>query len=140
MRTAILLVLLFASGCSGDSAGEVPVTGTVTLDERPLVGAAVMFRPTGTTPGNGGSALTAEEGLFTLSGPQGQKGIAPGEYKVTVSLRLKRDGTPLPPDTPPIEADATESLPPKYSDPERTELLVTVEANKPVTIALKGKK
>jgi hypothetical protein len=136
----VLLGGLLAAGCGGGSADETPVAGTVTLDDNPLAGAAVTFRPTGATKGNGGTALTGPDGKYALTGPQGQKGIAPGTYKVTVSRRLRKDGTPPPPDVPPMESDAIESLPPRYSDPERTELTATVDGNKPHDFTLKGGK
>lgn len=141
MRTAagFVLIGLLAAGCGGSSA-ETPVSGTVTLDGDPLAGAAVVFRPTGGTPGNGGTGVTGPDGKYTLVGPQGQKGLPNGSYKVTVSRPLRKDGTPPPPGLPPIESDAVETVPAKYSDPAKTELAVTVDAAKPYDLALVGGK
>lgn len=45
---------------------------------------------------------------------------------MTVSLLLRKDGTPPPPDLPPIESDATERLPAMYSSREASTLKATV--------------
>jgi hypothetical protein len=144
MRRVLALVglagVVAAAGCGGERRDVIPVSGTVTLDGRPLGGATVTYRPTGDTPGNGGTAVAGPDGRYAVSGPQGQRGLPPGAYRVSVSLRLRKDGTAPPPDVPPIESDASETLPAWYSDPERTELSVAVDAERPYDLPLKGVK
>jgi hypothetical protein len=124
---AFLAVLaLGPAGCSPSNA--VVVRGTVTLDGRALPGAVVTFRPTDqTTPGLGGSSTTDAEGKYTIgTGARGDKGLAPGEYAVIVSKRLRPDGSPPEANVPPMESDAVEKLPPRYSEEKQTTLHATV--------------
>jgi hypothetical protein len=107
------------------------VTGTVTLDDKPLPNAIVTFYPGPGTPGLGGGGATGPDGKYTLTPARGGGGLAPGAYVVTVNRPLRRDGSPPPPDVPPIESDARESLPASYSSRKDTELRATVAKGTP---------
>jgi hypothetical protein len=81
----MLITLAILSGCGSD-LGQV--TGVVTLDGQPLRGggdvrATVYFQPVSGT-GTTASGLLNESGKYNLSSGS-QKGVAPGEYVVTVS-------------------------------------------------------
>src|SRR6266545_2694719 len=122
-----LFVAAFAlAGCGGGGDGLTPVSGTVTVDGSAGDGVAVAFIPQAGTPGNGGTALADKSGKYEILTPQGKKGLPPGQYKVTVSVRRNPDGTPADPSVPPMESKASEVLPPKFSDREKTELNATV--------------
>lgn len=117
-------------GCGGEAADKpvtAPVQGTVTLDGKPLVGATVTFLPTRPQQ-HGAVGTTDAEGKYTLFVGD-NAGAQPGSYKVFIQHYTKRDGTPIEitPDTD-METigDVKQSLPARYSDPERTELTVDV--------------
>jgi hypothetical protein len=125
-RAAVLAVAL--AGCGGGGAGDglVPVSGAVTVGGAPAAGVVVTFVPRGDTPGNGGHGVTDAAGRYEAVTPYLKKGLPPGAYKVTLSLRQNADGSAADPDTPPIESAAREKLPARYTDPERTDLTATV--------------
>lgn len=118
------------SGCGRDGgtdrAARAPVSGKMTLDNRPLAGAKVVFTPSGSTVGNSVAAYTDAEGQYQFKSIQGAAGVPPGEYKVVVSRRLLEDGALPPPGTKTAEAPVRESLPPSYSNPDVTTLTATV--------------
>jgi hypothetical protein len=120
-----ILSLLTLCGCGNR---EAKVTGTVTLDGSPLSGAVVSFRPAGATAGTVLTGRTAADGRYTLGATRRGATIAAGEYKVTISKLVMPDGSDFPADSPvaPIDSPARESLPPDYSDPERTTLTALV--------------
>lgn len=124
----LLAGLLGVVGCGGGSGAEgyVPVSGNIKVDDQTASNAEVTFIPQGNTPGNGGTGVTDSTGRYEISSPQGKKGLPPGKYKVTVSRRLNPDGSPPDPNTPPIESNARETLPPKYVDREKTELTANI--------------
>ncbi len=121
-----VLVLLLAGCGSGEPEGTVKVTGKVTQDGTPLSQALVTFIPVEDTLGFGGSGATNAGGKYALTPKKGGKGIAPGEYKVTISRFLQPDGSPPDPRKPPIESKARETLPAIYSNPSTTTLKATV--------------
>lgn len=134
-RFVALLFAAIAIGCGG----ELPVVGVVTQGEKPLPDAVVMFKPTGATPGLGGSGRTDGEGKFTITPARDGPALAPGEYKVVISRPLRKDGTPPDPNTPPIESDARETLPRHYTDLDATKLSATVShESRSFTFALKS--
>jgi hypothetical protein len=57
-------------------------------------------------------------------------GAPVGSYKVVISKLKRKDGSDFPLDSPegPMDAGADESLPPIYSDPEKTTLTADVPA------------
>jgi hypothetical protein len=84
-----LLVLPLAFGCGGKT-GPVPVSGRVTLDNKPLRKAKVNFQPIGregdNNPGGGSFAETDAEGHFTLKTVFGeQDGAVVGTHRVEIS-------------------------------------------------------
>ena len=125
---AFLFAGVLAVGCgSGGSGGDVvPIAGNIKVDGESAPNAIVKLIPQGNTPGHGGEGTTDSTGHYEATTPQGKKGIPPGQYKVTVSRRLNPDGSPPDPDVPPIESRAVETLPPKYSDPVKTELSLNI--------------
>lgn len=126
LRTLIAGVLLSALVGCGGGTDAIVVTGTVTEDDKPLNHALVTFLPQGETSGLGGAGKTGSDGKYTLTPSRGGKGIAPGEYKVTISRLLRPDGSEADPKVPPIESDARETLPAIYSNREQTTLHATV--------------
>ncbi|KAA0137334.1 carboxypeptidase regulatory-like domain-containing protein [Gimesia chilikensis] len=118
---AILFAVMSAalSGCGGSASGPdidmIPVTGSVTMDGEPLVGAMVEFHPTGGTKGNGAFGLTDEAGKFTLTDYHSNPGCPPGEYGVTFSKITLPDGSPIPPDSQQGGVGMKEQIPPGYN-------------------------
>lgn len=136
----LLLTAALLTGCGGGDNGPeyaehlVTASGTVTSAGAPLPGATVTFHPSG-AGGVTASGVTDAEGRYRLytavpgASADDTLGAVVGDYKVTVSRILMPDGSPVPAGTTPADAmaeDATESLPPRYSDPETTELTMSV--------------
>ena len=87
--------LLGLSGC--ESGRYVPVSGVVTLNGTPLVGAMVLFQPTGgnDTGGYGSFARTDSEGRFSLevAAPKPIPGAKVGKHRVTIGMPEKAQNT-----------------------------------------------
>jgi len=136
----ILAVLIGVSGCgmAGGGGKLVPVTGTVTIDGKPLAGASVTFMGLGATPGLGGVGTTDDFGKFEMSHFRAGKGVDPGEYKVIISKRVMSNGSPIPVGTLSIADLATRDLvPPRFSDYNATVLTTFVkEGAEPITFSL----
>ena len=131
----LLLMAGALTGCSGGGPDLAPAAGTVTLDGKPLEGARLVFYLQGkSVPGYMGSSIATTDaaGKYELT-TNGQPGVAPGDYKVTIGQLLRKDGAPVEPEEGmditmlEMEGLAKQSLPAKYSDFETSELSVKVE-------------
>jgi hypothetical protein len=112
----------------------VPVSGTVTLDDKPLTGATVHFVPDGDSTGAESTGITDGNGkyeLHTREGNASKTGAVPGKYRVWFSRLIGPDGKPVPADseTPPADLGARESLPPRLSDPLKSDERVEVSGS-----------
>ena len=107
---ACLGVLLFATGCGGVKA--VPVSGTVTVDGKPLKDIAVNFTPIAAegAEGPGSSGVTDAEGRYSLRtiGDRRVRGAVVGKHRVVLSERLALgpDSDPYDPAISPQESEA----------------------------------
>lgn len=130
LRKLVLLGLLAFVGCTPSGPALTPVSGTITLDDKPLVGAKVTFVPQGDTQGHGGSTRTGDDGKYEITAHRAnnRKGLQPGSYKVVVSRLVGSDGNLLPPDAKTADIAAIESVPARYSNARETTLSVTVDA------------
>lgn len=139
MYGLVALGLLSTVGCEGSSdSGVVPVTGTVKYKGKPIEGALVLFIPVEGTIGTGGSGTTASGGAYTIMSNQGKEGLPPGSYKVVISKTAMPDGSAPDPNVPPIESQAKETLPARYSSELSSTLTKAVsEGGGPIDFDLK---
>jgi hypothetical protein len=116
MRTHSLLLfgLLLVPGCGGSR--YAPVSGTVTMDGKPLANVAVSFQPVGgeLNPGAGSSGRTNERGEYTLQviGGRGQ-GAVVGKHRVEINPTVDNpdaDRNPPPKVTIPIRYNRASTL------------------------------
>lgn len=102
MRSRLLGLLLLATGCGSAAANStpdlIPVTGLVTLDDKPIAGVTVMFNPFQGTRGTGAYGATDAEGRYKLLHRSEHDGCQEGEYGVTFTKIIQPDGSPLPKD------------------------------------------
>lgn len=128
-RHVLVAILLCLAGCSQKNPNlppQHPVSGTVTLDGKPLTGAGIMFLPRGDTRGTGAMGMTDDAGKYTLKTDHGGPGAPEGEFGVTISKVVNRDGTPYVPNPDVAEAGERETLPGIYSDSMKTTLTANV--------------
>ena len=118
----MLMTTLVLLGC-GDSVPAppkqdlVPVSGTVKLDGKPAEGVLVSFVPSGSTTGQGASAVTDAEGKYALVHNAMQKpGIAVGDYTVQLTKWVLPDGSPLPKDKAPHMVNAKNMIPERWGE------------------------
>jgi hypothetical protein len=113
------------AGCGG--ADYLPVSGAVTLDGKPVAGAAVAFVPV--EDGPVGNAITDAEGRFDLN-TVNERGVLAGNYRVGVVLQevgawagdpTGTSGSP-PPGAPPPKW----IVPYRYASPETSGLAADV--------------
>src|SRR5687768_4028659 len=89
----LVTVGIVLTGCSSSSRPPTyPVTGIVTLQGKPVAGAAITFVPTG--DGEAASAITDSEGKYALTTWEAGDGARPGEYRVKVSKQEQQDVDP----------------------------------------------
>lgn len=116
----VLIGVLAVAGCSG----QPTVTGSVTLDGKPLqsigdVRGSVVFSPldSGAPPARASIDENGRYDVFTGS----KRGVAPGEYGVTVNaIRV------IPPAVEGSEPGAERLLPAKYGSPRTSGLSLSV--------------
>lgn len=137
---AVLLSALCVAGCG--SGGNVnakpatlaPVTGSVKVGGKPGQNVLVTLVPSGTTKGLGGYAMTDATGNFTIRHQSQQDGVEPGDYFAVFSLYLKPDGSPLPPNTSPVQENAYQAIPSPWNSPgtesPRQKVIVAKEGRK----------
>ena len=83
-----MFVVGMAAGCGGKVSNQpplMPVSGTVTLDGKPLSGIMISFVPTGSTRGTGAGGYTDKAGKYELTAMHGGKGTPVGQYRVTAA-------------------------------------------------------
>jgi len=84
----VVLLLAFMCGCGG--AQTQPVSGVITLDEKPLAGVRVIF-----SPAEGGRrnsvGTTDETGAYSLDYTIRDTGAFVGQYKVSISKSSMTD-------------------------------------------------
>src|SRR5262245_56067829 len=123
-RFLCLAVALACAACG--SGGLYPVSGSVTYQGQPAVGATVTFLPKGQTDRSStalAQGVVAEDGTFKLAGPAGE-GLKPGDYVVLIEWkegagRAKGRAPAL---------GAPDRLKKRYLDPNNALLTATVEA------------
>lgn len=94
-------------GARVDLPETAKVIGTVTLDGKPLKGAAVVFVP---KEGRAAAGITDELGRYSMTTFEEHDGAVPGEYRVTITTQ-----------TPPASGkpgDQQIRTPAKYGNPE----------------------
>ena len=136
----VAVVMLLLSGCGGGAPPPrktVPVTGTVSLNGKPLVGASIRFIPT--TAGHDGAASVSDAtGAYKLL-TGSTEGVMPGSYKVVFEYHVNKDGSPIVPqegldmEQLKMSGDAVSGLPEMYSNPDVTTQMLDVKAGDPVT-------
>ena len=112
----VVVALLCTSGCGAPEHPDVgQVTGTITLDGKPLSDAAVMFQPSN---GRASTGTTDAKGNYTLMYLDGVMGAMLGVHKVSIRTEIPgEDGQP------PV---VKEKLPKRYH--EFTELTADIKA------------
>lgn len=114
-----MVLLNLASGCGrGDAGPELaPVSGTVTLDGKPLPGAIVTFFPEA-VKGSPAYGATDSAGKFTLRSTRDRAGTVLGSHRVEIITQplteeeqeeVRSSGQPAPP--------AYVEVPKKYNQP-----------------------
>jgi hypothetical protein len=100
VRAGLFLTLLMPLGCS-KGYRLAPVSGRVTMDNRPLANAQVSFYPTGSSKGAPyASGRTDEQGNYRLEAVGGggpSSGAVVGENRVSISLNKRDRGKKLRP-------------------------------------------
>jgi hypothetical protein len=121
-----LFVLVAALGCSqSDRLPVHPVEGQLTWHGQPLRSAFVVLHPKDVADARvlPARAQTDEAGKFQLTTYEQGDGAAAGEYRVTVKYyRPIQNGSSIEP--------GPNVLPPKFSRPEMSEIIVRVAEGK----------
>ncbi len=115
----IAAVGLAVLGCGkGGGYQVVPVSGTVTIDGKPVANIAVVFQPIAsgkTEPGPGSTGVTDAQGKYTLTVTSAQKqpGAVVGKHRVTFAsqagARADSDDTVTPQSADPVPAKYRET-------------------------------
>jgi hypothetical protein len=128
------LVMGLSSGCG--RGGDLPTAksgGVVTIDNKPLANAHVIF-----TPDTGRAAIgqTAGDGSFTLSTYGSGDGAIVGHHHVTVVAREAGDGQYDRPGAPGIERPGRSLIPEKYANTGTSGLAFDVSAERDNTFQI----
>ncbi|WP_437186327.1 carboxypeptidase-like regulatory domain-containing protein [Planctomicrobium sp. SH668] len=133
-QTLFPCILLLAMGCGGSTGPKIqlgPASGKAIFNNAPIKNATITFYP---ESGPVGVATTDDSGAFEVR-TNGRLGAVVGKHKVTVS-GAKEDNV-----IPPMNGKETTymkkpTFDPKYSDPQKTTLVVTLEPSGDKDIAL----
>ena len=143
LRRYSWLLVVGLVGCGGGERTS-PVEGDVSLDGKPLAGAAIQFVPQG--KGRDATGETDKDGHFVMSTFQPRDGAAPGSYKVVISPPVgSADAAKYGTAEEAMSAAAkqstkkvTSAFPQKYTRPDQTPLTQDVPVAGKVRLELKS--
>jgi len=121
---SLTLIGVAVAGCGYRRPARVPVEGVVTLDGRPLAGAAVMLVPD--AGGRAGMGGTDKEGRFTISTYGARDGAVCGPHSVVVTKFVPKKPRRAAADDATEDVESVNSLPDLYAAPQTTPLSVDV--------------
>jgi len=121
--TGMLMLLPLCSACSQSNPLNLQaVSGTVTLDAKPLDNGTIQFVPAETTNGLLSGALIVHGAFYIPS----EKGIPPGKYTVRITSVAPSANVSSGPPGSESTKPAQERIPPKYN--AQSQLTATVTA------------
>jgi hypothetical protein len=122
---AVILCGLIAVvvGCGGDGLETVRVTGTVTIDGKPLTQGTVSFTP---EKGRGATGQIASDGSFTLTTYKKGDGVVLGRHKVAVVAIDRQGAKPYSEESDDLELKWL--IPQRYGNPYTSGLTFEVKA------------
>lgn len=124
----LVMVAAWGLGCGGGSTEDlVSVSGTITLDEKPLEGATVAFIPAKSKQTQPSWGFSDAAGKYHLKTAEGYDGICLGEYRIVVSKLTMQDGSPIPKGSQTGGADGLEIVPFPHCDPRQTKNVAVIE-------------
>ncbi len=120
--SAIVLLNTSCSGATNDTPKTVEVTGIITIKDKPISGASVVFMP---KSGPSAVGTTDDSGAYILKTGKAI-GATPGQHVVTVTAGGE---TPMP-GTEEAKSDKSKPLiPADYGDPKKSGLTADVKAS-----------
>jgi hypothetical protein len=92
----LALLVLVAAGCKKEPYDTAPVSGRITINDKPYAKIAIMFQPVATdgsnTPGPGSYGITDDDGRFTLKlVDKDTKGAVVGKHRVWITNYSETD-------------------------------------------------
>ena len=86
MLLFLLAFPVFVAGCNDGKLKTYPVSGIVTMNDEPVVGATVIFSPAKENEGDSAVGKTNEKGEYKLQTANGKVdgGTTPGDYIVLI--------------------------------------------------------
>lgn len=122
----LILVTALTIGCNSATTGTV--SGTVTVDGKPVNGLEIEFTPIGHNAGTA-MAYTHDGGQYQLVVGRGDSGIPVGDYQVTIKVYSDDPDSGVP----------NLSLPATYTQPDQTTLKETIKGGaNPINFDLKS--
>jgi hypothetical protein len=121
-----LAVIVAGPGCGGSRLGTVPLSGRITYKGVPLAGGTITFHPVDAAKCRPATASIQPDGSFVAATLENDRGIMPGEYRVSVVL-VKSPLFDVSPAQAAAAAKNNMVLPPRYADPATSGLTVIVE-------------
>ena len=120
---------------------QYPVSGTITLDGKPLAGAGIMFLPRGETRGTGAFGMSDAAGQIHAENRSRRPRRSRRRIRRHDQPVVNRDGTPYVPNPDVAEAGERETLPGIYSDSMKTVLTANVpKGGDTINFELKSKR
>jgi hypothetical protein len=96
IRWLIGVGLVALAGCGDGGAKVIPVSGTVTLNGKPLANATITFSPIAKSgevnAGDGSTGKTNANGEYTLTTSHGLPGAQVGTHRVRISVLVQQSG------------------------------------------------
>lgn len=133
LAAAAFVALISATGCGPRRPKTIHVEGVVTLDGKPVQGAAVLFSPV--AGGHPADGITDAQGKFTLTTFAAGDGALPGEHAVAVTLSevsgVTADPDGLSGEIAPGGMKVKWIVPQRYSKLKTSGLTVTVDESMP---------
>ena len=83
LALVLTILVLMLTGCGSEGPEFVPVSGTVSLNGKPISEAVVTFVPK--QAGKPAMGFTDKQGHFSLSTSEGDDGVIAGPYYATVT-------------------------------------------------------
>lgn len=124
---ACLFFFAATGGCGSGGPPLAEVTGTVTLDGKPVPNAVVIFNPVA-AGGSTSLGKTDAQGNYRLEFSQDKTGAMIGEHNVEITTKK------IPPDEMPDDGEAVKTeyvpIPPKYRKPGELTAEVKNQRNK----------